>query len=68
LRDVRKTAEYAENFIKKHELIESACANRARSIPKNATIRKEYVKCKKSNCCREKHTVTKELQIHAKHK
>jgi hypothetical protein len=47
LRDARKTAEYAENFIKKHELIESACANRAKSIPKNATIRKEYVNCKK---------------------
>ena len=49
LREARKTAEYAENFIKKHELIESACANRAKSIPKNATIRKEYVNCKKSN-------------------
>jgi hypothetical protein len=30
--------EMAENLIKKHELIESACANRAKSIPKNATI------------------------------
>jgi len=49
LRDARKTAEIAENFIKKHELIEPACANRARSIPRNATMRKEYVKCKKSN-------------------
>ncbi|HEY9385823.1 MAG TPA: hypothetical protein VIP70_02195 [Nitrososphaeraceae archaeon] len=52
LRDARKTAEYAENFIKKHELIESACANRTKSIPKNATIRKEYVNCKKPNCYR----------------
>jgi hypothetical protein len=52
LRDARKMAEYAENFIKKHELIESACANRAKSIPKNATIRKEYVNCKKPNCYR----------------
>jgi hypothetical protein len=49
LGDARKTAEYAETFIKKHELIESACSNRARSIPKNATIRKEYVNCKKPN-------------------
>jgi hypothetical protein len=24
-------------------------------IPKNATIRKEFVKCKKSNCCYERH-------------
>jgi hypothetical protein len=31
-------------------LIESACANRAKSIPKNATIRKEYVNCKKPKC------------------
>jgi hypothetical protein len=52
LLDARKTAEYAENFIKKHELIESPCANRAKSIPKNATIRKEYVNCKKPNCYR----------------
>jgi hypothetical protein len=52
LKDARKTAEIAENFIKKHELIESSCANRAKSIPKNATIRKEYVNCKKPNCYR----------------
>jgi hypothetical protein len=48
LRDARKTAEYAEDFIKKHESLESA--NRAKSIPKNATIREEYVNCKKPNC------------------
>ena len=52
LRDARKTAGIAENFIKKHELIELVCANRSRSIPKNATIRKEYVNCKKTNCYR----------------
>ena len=52
LRDARKMAEIAENFIKKHELIESVCANRAKSILKNATIRKEYVNCKKPNCYR----------------
>jgi hypothetical protein len=27
-----------------------ACQTRSKSIPKNATIRKEYVKCKKTNC------------------
>jgi hypothetical protein len=26
------------------------CANRAKSIPENATIRKEYIKRKKNNC------------------
>jgi hypothetical protein len=32
-----------------------ACQARSKLIPKNATIRKEYVKCKKSNCCYERH-------------
>jgi hypothetical protein len=31
------------------------CQARARLIPKNATIRKEFVKCKKSNCSHRKH-------------
>jgi hypothetical protein len=32
-----------------------ACWSRSRSIPENATIRKEYVKCKKPNCRRKQH-------------
>jgi hypothetical protein len=32
-----------------------ACQTRSKSIPKNATIRKEYVKCKKPNCYHRKH-------------
>jgi hypothetical protein len=32
-----------------------ACQARSKSIPKNATIRKEYVKCKKPDCCYERH-------------
>jgi hypothetical protein len=32
-----------------------ACQARSKLIPKNATIRKEYVKCKKPNCCYERH-------------
>jgi hypothetical protein len=32
-----------------------ACQTRSKSLPKNATIRKEFVKCKKSNCCYESH-------------
>jgi hypothetical protein len=32
-----------------------ACQTRSKSIPKNATIRKEYVKCKKTNCYHKKH-------------
>jgi hypothetical protein len=39
----------------KEKLIRLACQTRSKSIPKNATIRKEFVKCKKSNCCYERH-------------
>jgi hypothetical protein len=45
-----KTAKYL-NKIKSREL---ACNNRAKSIPGNATIREEYVKCGKE-LCEEKH-------------
>lgn len=38
----------------KYESRRLACQSRSKSIPKNATIRKEYVKCKKPNC-RRKH-------------
>ena len=39
-----KTAKYL-NKIKSRQL---ACANRAKSIPEKATIRKEYIKCGRS--------------------
>jgi hypothetical protein len=32
-----------------------ACQSRSKLIPKNATIRKEFVKCKKSNCYHKEH-------------
>jgi hypothetical protein len=32
-----------------------ACQARSKSLPKNATIRKEFVKCKKPDCCYERH-------------
>jgi hypothetical protein len=32
-----------------------ACQSRLKLIPRNATIRKEFVKCKKYNCCYERH-------------
>jgi hypothetical protein len=32
-----------------------ACQSRSKLIPKNATIRKEYVKCEKPNCYHKKH-------------
>ena len=34
---------------------QSECSNRVKSIPKNATIRKEYVKCGKVLCYHGKH-------------
>jgi hypothetical protein len=35
--------------------ISRRCQSRSKSIPKNATIRKEYVKCKKPNCYSDRH-------------
>ena len=39
----------------KEESIKLACQSRLKSVPKNATIRKEFVKCKKPNCYRQQH-------------
>ena len=44
----------ALNFINRIKLKKLDCENRAKSIPENATIRKEYVKCGKE-ICEEKH-------------
>jgi hypothetical protein len=39
----------------KEKSIKWACKSRSKLIPKNATIRKEFVKCKKPNCYRQQH-------------
>jgi hypothetical protein len=39
----------------KEESKRLACQTRSESISKSATIRKEYVKCKKPNCYRRQH-------------
>lgn len=39
----------------KERLKKLACQSRSKLIPKNATIRKEFIKCKKYNCCYERH-------------
>ena len=39
----------------KEKSIKLACQSRSKLIPKNATIREEFVKCKKSNCYRQQH-------------
>ena len=50
LANANKTTERASNFINKIRSRQLACANRAKSIPDNATIRKEYIKCGKEMC------------------
>ena len=39
----------------KEESKRLACQTRSKSLPKNATIRKEFVKCKKPDCYYERH-------------
>jgi hypothetical protein len=39
----------------KEKSIKSACQSRSRSVPRNATIREEFVKCKKPSCYRQHH-------------
>jgi hypothetical protein len=45
----------AQALDNKEKLIKLACESRSKSVPKNATIRKEFVKCKKPNCYRQQH-------------
>jgi hypothetical protein len=50
LANANKTTETATKFINKIKSRQLAYANRAKSIPENATIRKEYIKCGKEIC------------------
>ena len=50
LANANKTTERATKFLNKIKSRQLACANRAKSIPKNATIRKEYIHCGKEIC------------------
>ena len=45
----------AQALDNKEKSIKLACQSRSKSVPKNATIRKEFIKCKKPNCCRQQH-------------
>jgi hypothetical protein len=54
LENANKTIEKSTKFINKIKSRQLACATRAKSIPENATIRKEYIKCGKESC-EEKH-------------
>jgi hypothetical protein len=50
LANANKTTERATRFINKIKSRQLACANRAKSIPENATVRKEYINCGKEMC------------------
>jgi secreted Zn-dependent insulinase-like peptidase len=50
LAKANKTTERATKFLNNIKSSQLACANRAKSIPENATIRKEYIKCGKEFC------------------
>jgi hypothetical protein len=50
LAKANRTSERATKFLNKIKSRQLACANRAKSIPENATIRKEYIKCGKEIC------------------
>lgn len=54
IEDGNKTADIATKLLNKFESRDIACTNRSKSIPNNATITKEYVKCRKETC-EEKH-------------
>ena len=50
LAKANKTTEKTTRFLNKIKSRQLACVNRAKSIPENATIRKEYIKCGKQMC------------------
>jgi hypothetical protein len=54
LTNANKAIEKSTKFINKIKSRELACADRAKSMPENATIRKEYIKCGK-HMCEQKH-------------
>jgi len=54
LANANKTIEKSTKYINKIKSRDLACANRAKSIPEHATIRKEYIKCGKQ-ICEQKH-------------
>ena len=47
-----KLIAYAQALDNKERSKKLACQSRSKLIPKNATIRKEFMKCKKGNCYR----------------
>lgn len=54
LENANKTIEKSTKFLNKIKSRRLACVNRAKSIPDNASIRKEFIKCGKQ-ICKQKH-------------
>jgi hypothetical protein len=50
LANANKTIEKSTKFLNKIKSKQLSCSIRAKSIPENATIRKEYIKCGKEMC------------------
>jgi hypothetical protein len=55
LAHAKKIAEKSRRFIDKIESKKQSSISRARSVPRNATIRQEYIKCGKTPCYHGKH-------------
>jgi hypothetical protein len=53
LTNANKAIEKSTKFLIKMKSRRLACTNRAKTIPENATIRKEYIKCGKHICQQE---------------
>ena len=53
LTDANKAIEKSTKFINEIKSRQLACFDRAKSVPVNATIRKEYIKCGKQICQQE---------------
>jgi len=55
LASANKAIEKSAKFINKIKARDLACADRLKAIPENATIRKEYIKCKQVSCSHDRH-------------
>lgn len=55
LANAKKTAERSRRFTDKIESRKLSSVSRASSVPQNATIRQEYIKCGKTPCYHGKH-------------
>jgi hypothetical protein len=55
LAHAKKTAEKSRRLIDRIESKKQSSISRAKSVPENATIRQEYIRCGKTPCYHEKH-------------